>query len=487
MRRGLGIGVAMVCALLAAAAPAAAGPQMESLFQDDDLLLHSPIERVDRTMAELKKIGVDRVRIPALWRDLAPNREPADATDPAQYPESRIGKLDRTISSAYANGLAVLLNPRGDAPDWAQPPRPKRIRHESAYKPSRRKFHQFVTMLGRRYSGTYVDPYGVTLPYVSAWSIWNEPNWGGLLQPQSKGNKPFGPHLYRKLFRAGSAALHRTGHGQDMILLGETAPLGVDQPGPTRSMKAVKFYRELFCFNAKLKPRKRCGDYGKRGPLQATGVAHHPYPVLAPPERRSDDQGYIRLADSGRLSRMLDAAERHGRVRGRLPIWYTEFGYQTRPPDPYRGISLRKQANWNVRAERVAYRDKRVMSMAQFLLRDSPPRRQYRPSERLFWATYQTGLRFFNGRKKPAYDAYRLPLLRLDRRNFWGMVRPAPYDADPVVRIEHRSPRGGGWRTVGERQITNPRGYFTFRLQFPRKGDYRIVWNGMTSLAAASR
>jgi hypothetical protein len=486
MRRWLGIGFAVVCALLPAA-PAAASSQMESVFQDDDMLLHSPIERVDRTMAELKAIGVDRVRIPALWRDIAPLREPADATDPAQYPDVRIAKLDRTISSAYAHGLAVLLNPRGGAPEWAQPRRPRRIKDEDAYKPSTRKFREYVEMLGMRYSGMYVDRHGVTLPYVSAWSIWNEPNWGGLLQPQSRRGEPFGPHLYERLYRAGSAALRSTGHDQDIILLGETAPLGVDQPGPTRSIKAVKFYRELFCLNVDLKPVRRCGEYARKGPLIATGVAHHPYPVLAPPEQRSSDKGYIRLADSRRLARILNAAERYGRVNARLPIWYTEFGYQTRPPDPYRGLSLRRQANWNVRAEYVAYRDPRVLSMAQFLLRDSPPRRQYRPSERLYWATYQTGLRFDDGRRKPSYDAYQLPLLRLDRRHFWGMVRPAAYGAPITVTIQHRPRGGGSWSPVGERRVTNPRGFFSFRLQFPRRGDYRIAWRGRASLSATSR
>jgi hypothetical protein len=487
MRRWLGIGMALCCALVGAA-PAAANPAMESLFQDDDMLLHSPIERVDAAMAELKAIGVDRVRIPALWRDIAPLREPADPTDPRQYPDARINKLDRTISSAYAHGLSVLLNVRGGAPEWAQPRRPARIREEDAYKPSPRKFHQYVEMLGRRYSGAFVDMHGVTLPYVNAWSIWNEPNWGGLLQPQSRRGKPYGPHHYRRLVRSATSALQKTGHGEDMILLGETAPLGVDAPGPTRSLKAVKFYRELFCFNARLKPRRRCGDYQRKGPLDVTGVAHHPYPVLSPPEQRSSDDGYIRLADSRRLYRLLDAAARHGRVpEERLPIWYTEFGYQTRPPDPYRGISLRKQAEWNVRAEYVAFKQPRVLSMAQFLLRDTPPRRQYRPSERLYWSTYQTGLRFDDGRKKPAYDAYRLPLLRLDRHRFWGIVRPAPYDSRPTVRIEHRRSGGGGWQPVAEREVTNPRGYFTVRLQFPRRGDYRAVWRDVASLTAASR
>lgn len=483
MRRGLTILAAAACVFGGAVATAGANENLESVFQDDDLLLHQPPEKVDKAMAELKAIGVDRIRVSAIWAERAPLREPSDPTDPDSYNDARLHPLDTTIVSAARHGILVLLNVRGGAPEWAQPRRPAGLRDENAYKPNRRKFMQYTEMLGRRYSGNYTNDLDVELPRVTAWSIWNEPNWPSLLQPQStRSGKPFSPHLYRELFRAASRGLRNTGHGNDIILLGETAPLGVSEPGSLRSMKAALFYRTLFCLDAKLKPEPGCGDFDKRGPLLADGVAHHPYPVLAPPEFRSPDKGYIRLGDGNRLFRILDAAERHGRLPGTLPVWYTEFGYQTKPPDPYRGISLSKQAAWNMRAERFAFRQPRVLALTQFLLNDSGPRTQYAPSHKNYWSNYQTGLRYFEGGRKPSYFAYRLPFLRLSQRRFWGMVRPAPNGITQVIRVERR--RGGSWDPVGTRTVTNAKGFFTLKLPFAGRGEYRFVWNEMASRPA---
>ncbi|MEJ7892967.1 MAG: hypothetical protein WKF94_10030 [Solirubrobacteraceae bacterium] len=483
MRRGLIIVAAAVCMLAGGASSATANEQLESVFQDDDLLIHQPPEKVDASMAQLKALGVDRIRVSAIWRERAPLLEPSDPTDPDSYDDARLQPLDTTIRSAARHGVLVLLNVRGGVPEWAQPRRPAGLREEDAYKPNRRKFQQYTEMLGRRYSGTYTTKSDVELPRVTAWSIWNEPNWPSLLQPQStESGKPFSPHLYRELFRAASRGLRATGHGDDIILLGETAPLGVSEPGSLRSMKAALFYRTLFCLTEDLKPEPGCGDFDERGPLLADGVAHHPYPVLAPPEFRSPDKGYIRLGDSERLFRILDAAERYGRLPGTLPVWYTEYGYQTKPPDPYRGISLNKQAAWNVRAERLAFSEKRVVALTQFLLNDSGPRTQYAASHPNYWSNYQTGLRYFEGGRKPAFYSYRLPFLRLSQRKFWGMVRPAPNGIAQVIRIEER--RSGAWESVGTRTVTNAKGYFTLDVPFAGRGKYRFVWNELASRPA---
>jgi hypothetical protein len=486
VRRGL---VLLLAALVLAPA-ASASPRQESVFEDDDLLLHSPTERVESTMSELKQLGVDRIRIPALWRALAPDSEPRDADNPGSYAAARFMSLDRAVESASRHGLSVLLNIRGGAPSWAQgAKRPKALADYDAYRPDPKAFAAFVRMLGRRYDGTFVNADGLELPVVDAWSIWNEPNWSTLLQPQSQNGRPVAPRIYRRLFRAGSRALRATRHGGDVILMGETAPLGASRLGLHYSLFAGRFYRGLFCLTKRLKPSRtrRCRDYAKKGPLKATGVAHHPYPVLAPPEFRSFGADEIRLADGLKLRRIIDAARRYHRVEGRLPIWYTEFGYQTAPPDPYRGVSLARQAAWNVRAELLAYRDPRVLAFDQFLLRDTPPQQEYPASDRRYWSTYQTGLRFDDGRAKPALEAYKLPFMRLKGGRFWGMVRPGVNGVDQLVDIQHRADGDSPWEVLVSHRVTNDRGYFVVRLKKPPAGDYRFVWRGAASRLAVSR
>ncbi len=478
-------GLALVLITLALApAAAVASVSQESIFEDDDMLLHSPPASVDATMAELAALGVDRVRLPALWRVLAPDSPPADPTDPAAY-EPRLAALDHAIASAYNHGLAVLVNVRGGAPDWAQGSRrPSELTGYQAYRPSHVAFEAFVRMLGRRYDGTWLRPDGQLLPAVRAWSVWNEPNWHSLLSPQSDGRVPVAADIYRRLYRAARRGLVATGHRRDMILLGETAPLGVPELGMTASLYPGRFYRRLFCLTVRLRPQRGCGNFRKRGPLVATGVAHHPYPVMAPPEFRSFGRDEIRLADASKLERIIDAARRHGRINGRLPLWYTEFGYQTAPPDPYRGVPLARQAAWNIRGEYVAYRNPRVRAFDQFLLRDTPPQKQFPPEHQFYWSTYQTGLYFDDGRPKPALDAYRLPLLRLGPGRFWGVVRPAEHGARPRIFFERHTQEG--WVPFASRTVANPRGYFTVKLR-RGTGPVRFVWNGMASRPAVSR
>src|SRR5688572_2941277 len=144
------------------AAPAHASGTQESIFQDDDRLLHSTPAQSDATLQELKDLGVDRIRLSVIWRNFAPARDAGarpgfDGADPAAYPPAEFDPLDHVLRVARRLGIEVLLNVRGDAPNWAMPRPPKRLAGRRAYKPSTAAFHEFVSMLGRRYDGTYND------------------------------------------------------------------------------------------------------------------------------------------------------------------------------------------------------------------------------------------------------------------------------------------------------------------------------------------
>ena len=66
-------------------------------------------------------------------------------------------------------------------------------------------------------------------------------------------------------------------------------------------------------------------------------------------------------------------------------IWLDELGYQTDPPDPYRGISPQEQAAYLAQAVRVARATPLVDELVWFMLRDetttaSPARAASRPA-----------------------------------------------------------------------------------------------------------
>ena len=101
----------------------------------------------------------------------------------------------------------------------------------------------------------------------------------------------------------------------------------------------------------------------------------------------------------GALRRTLDAAWRAGRTARRLPLWDTEGGVQTDPPDRILGVPPAVQARFLNQIEWVLWRTPTVRSVAQYLWRDERDPQ-----------AFQTGLRYADGRAKPALAAWRLPL-----------------------------------------------------------------------------
>jgi hypothetical protein len=458
-------------ALAALCAPLAhASATQESLFMDDNRLLYRGDTVADQTLTELKALGVDRVRVSAPWATLAPGGTAYD-------------NWDHLLRVARQDGIAVLFNVTGPAP------------HTGVRYPNPAAFGKFIEALGRRYDGNHTDENqgGAGLPRVSAWSIWNEPNQAGHLQPQWRRTKrgrwiAESPRIYRALVRSSRLGLAASGHGGDQILIGETAPIGVNAKGTRRPMRPVPFLAALFCLKpTNLKPlSRRAGrelgcDFAKRGPLRATGFAHHPYSVTAPPDRPDPNPNDIRLADRDRLARVLDTAAAAKRVTAGLPFWWTEFGWQTNPPDPTpRGISLDAQAMYIAQAERMSWADPRAAGLTQFLLRDDGPR-DLPASDPAYWSTYQTGLEFADGTHKPSYASYRLPLVASAQVGagqplaLWGMVRPGAPGQQVHVQF---APEGStAFADVGAPvTLTDPEGYFETSVAPTASGTWRFTW-----------
>ena len=504
MRASVAAFLAVIAFAASGAAASASGTQ-ESLFQDDDLLVHTEPNGADRHFDELKQLGVDRVRLSVIWRDFAPGADSetrpgnfTDASDPRQYDAREFDFLDHAIRKARQLGMGVLLNVRGDVPEWALGRRHDgSASNRNAYKPNTGAFAQFVQMLGRRYDGAYADENqgNAVLPRVDTWSIWNEPNWGGHLQPQSERSPlrrrlhTVSPWLYRRLYRAALDGLAKSGHGADTVLIGETAPVGNRKLGEQSHLRPARFMRDLFCLDSKRRPlsarlAKRAGcDFASRGPLRVSGWAHHPYTIVSPPGQPNPDRENITLADVARMKAILDAAAKAKRIPADVPIWYTEFGYQTTPPDPFRGVPLETQARWLMDAEYLTHRDPRVTALTQFLLRDDEPRTLYEATDPRYWGTYQTGLTFADGKPKPAYEAYKLPVHIAAGApgtpvELWGFVRPGQDGAAQRIRIQHRAPGAAEWSTLAERDITDRKGYFVESIADPRPGSYRFQWLG---------
>jgi len=127
------------------------------------------------------------------------------------------------------------------------------------------------------------------------------------------------------------------------------------------------------------------------------------------------------------------------------------------------------QSDW------MAYRDRRVRGVSQYKLVDEAA-----------LSSFQSGLRFLDGRAKPAYDAYKLPIWvsgRGSRLRVYGQVRPAPDSTAQVVEIQVRPPRGGAFATVKTVTVRSRHGQFLTRVP-KRAGVWRLAWGGLVSREA---
>jgi hypothetical protein len=502
-------------------APAAhASSDQASIMMDDDQLLYRNNVTQTRTLVTMRSMGVDAVRATVLWRiaaegaDLsnreiermkgAQNRDKARAqrrrfraTDPRTYPTRNWDRYDNLVKEATKLGMRVYFTITGPGPSYAHHIAPSSERKNAGtYRPYPSRFRSFVQAVGARYSGTYRDENAIrkVLPRVSIWSLWNEPNQPGWLSPQWEkvdGQMvPVAPSLYRELHQAGVEGLERSGHGSDAIFLGETAPLGSDKQGPRDAIRPVPFLREMLCLKPDGTPydgadaaRRRCQDFVKNPTLKATAFAHHPYTKKAAPTIAPKSPDEITMANIGLLGPLLDglAAQSGGRIAADLPIFLTEFGYESEP-DPRNGIPYLRQAQFNQLAEFLAYNEPRVAATTQFLLKDAAPLKRspitgkaYKVGSREYWFTYQSGLYNTRGRAKPAAYAYAFPLVVYPAGEgvvgFWGQARFRPNGVtDDTVLLLWRPDPKAPWQQLSEGLTTSPRGFFSGSVPIPAAG-----------------
>ncbi|HYH89289.1 MAG TPA: hypothetical protein VEX67_08645 [Solirubrobacteraceae bacterium] len=474
---------------LAAAAPAAASRDQESIFEDEHQLLERGPAAASAGLDDVARLGADSVRSLVLWSRLAPGGAGRprgfSGAEPKAYPPALWDPYDDLVRGTSVRGLGLILSPSTPMPAWAS--RCKRGR-KATCKPDPQAYRAFVTALGRRYSGSYADENqgGGMLPRVSRWSLGNEPNQPAWLTPQYERRRgrlvATAAVLYRRLAVAGIAALRASGHGRDQILLGETSPIGRAYGSPARRPIApVEFLRKLFCLTPggrRLRGAEaRRHACGRPRRLAVAGYAHHPYlrGGSRPPTARPEGAGEITIATAARLRRVLDQAARARRIPRRLPVFYTEFGFQTNPPDGLLGVRVGRQPGYINQSDWIAYRDPRVRAVAQYKLVDEAAR-----------SSFQSGLRFLGGRAKPAYDAYRLPIWvsgRGPRLRVYGQVRPAPNGSRQVVRIQLRRPRARTFATVRTVTVRSRRGHFVARVR-ARPGVWRLAWGALRSREA---
>jgi hypothetical protein len=371
-------------ALCLAPAASASGSLRIGIFDDGMVLYGEP----DIVFPQLEKTDSQLVRVNLWWSGpgvrVATRRpkRPADPADPAYNWDT----YDRTVRFAIVSGMQPVFSIVG-TPPWANaakgwnvaPTRPRDLR-------------LFAAAAQKRYSGTFVNADGITLPRVAFWVAWNEPNNPVFLKPQYRKVKQRwtirSGRDYARICNAivqGVKSVART----SKVACGATGPRGNNNPNAKRtSVSPIPFLRAM-----------KAG--GARG---FDAYAHHPYygspaetPSTEPPlGRRGQPATAVTLGNFDVLVKEID------RLYGkRMRVWVTEYGYQTNPPDRIFGVTFRKQATYLTQAVAWARRNPRVDMFLWFLLRDE---------ERL--GGWQSGLTTAEGKRKASFRAFQRAVAR---------------------------------------------------------------------------
>ena len=458
-----------------AGTPASAAPSMDVGVADDRLLFADQAS-AERTVAEWRRSGVDVVRVFARWGLHAP--APADRQRPAGFDPSNPDDpgydwriLDRAVGAVRAAGMEVVLTVTGWGPIWGtQFPVKRNPRH----KPDPAQFAQFATAVARRYGGQ-----------VDRYILWNEPNIALWLQPQSQCSArgrctPYAPHLYRRLVRAAEPALRAADPGA-RVMLGALAPRGTSGGSANANLRPLPFIRSLACVDSRFR-KVRTGSCRGFKPVTGDLFAYHPHGLKLSPSQPDRVRDQAHLPDLGEVTSTLDRAQRAGglKVRGasRFPLYLDEYAYQTSPPDRILGVSASTQSRYLQESAYRAWSHPRVRGLVWYVWRDEP----------LAGGSggWQSGMRYLDGRAKPALAAFPRPFWAMRRSRgvarLWGQVRPGA--GRLAVTIERRS--GSRWvRVAGVG--TDTRGAFRRDVRIRRTTTFRFRWDGGASASRSVR
>jgi hypothetical protein len=459
---------AAVLSALALPAVAAAQPgrPLPLVLQDDAELLNRTPERVRHDLEVARDAGVGVVRLTASWSRIAPDPQaatqppaPFAPDDPATYAAGAWEHLDVAVREAHRAGLRVLIDLAFWAPRWAVDPS-SADRERPRLRPDPAAFRAFSTAVARRYDGRATGSDGAELPRVDLYATWNEPNHPAFLAPQwepgGEGFTAASADVYRAMHEAAAPAIRRASPGAT-VLLGNLTSIG-GRDGEA-GVPPLRFLRRLACVDDDLRPVRdgACADFR---PVEADGLAFHPYTRYVTPGTPAPGRDHVQLGDQEKLQTLLRGLRAEGRlVLGDdpdvpAPVWLTEYGYEAREDDPYQPFTRADQARFVGWSTYLAWRSPGVVSAAQFLLRDIEPAESGLPvGDRRRYRDWQSGVLDRTGAPKPAAAALALPFWPRyvgsgATRRLWVFAQVRRGFGARTIAVQRWDAAGRSWVTV---------------------------------------
>jgi hypothetical protein len=383
-----------------AAAPkkAAAAGMLLGINDEASTLYGNP----PQVFPQLKSLGVKVLRVNLYWGGTpwaVAKTKPQDPTDPGDqaYDWSLYDRLARYAETYHIQLMFSILF----TPHWANGAKPNMAPK------TMQALQDFAEAAATRYNGFYIPPDWQQqptlekptepLPAVSLWTAWNEPNNPVFLTPQYKrvGGKWVvqSAKTYAQICNAVYKGVHSTTIApgavtllgpkvaeKEQVACGVTDPKGNDAPATSRASV------DPLTFLAAAKA-------AHMGPIDA--YAHNPYPSSG-----KETPTYVPTGKTARRIQMGNIGTLIKKVSayyGSKPIWITEYGYQTNPPNrTIFGTSWQNQAAWLKESVQIAKRNPRIKIFLWYLLRDDGSKQGW-----------QSGLMTTSGQKKPSWNAFK--------------------------------------------------------------------------------
>jgi YVTN family beta-propeller protein/VCBS repeat-containing protein len=224
--------------------------------------------QTDRALDLLKADGVDTIRILIPWKGVEASNDVWTWT-----------AVDRMVNSANARDMTVIgiLN---SPPDWAMVPGSPPLGGPPA---DPAEYAEFASMVATRYAGK-----------VSAYEIWNEPNYYRFWEPTPD------PAAYTELLKVGYTAIKAA--DPNAVVVGGVIAAAPD--AGTQAIDSVRFLTEMY-------------EAGAAGYFDA--MSFHPYSMQPFSEGESVAGSPLVMANQ-----MHDVMAAYG--DGNKKIWATEYG-----------------------------------------------------------------------------------------------------------------------------------------------------------------
>lgn len=338
---------------------------------------------------------VDMTAVPSIVKDMGPDGlragwtrilvhwatlQPASAGSTRQ---SYVSQLDAIVGELTASKIKIIMT-IVDVPKWASKKSlwksPPAGYKKGAYKPFyamdikrpavRRAFAGLGQYLAQHFKGS-----------VSHFECWNEPNLGSCLYPQKTvSDAHYGARTYLSMLRAFDTGVHRSARSA-VVIAGATAPRGADDAYSTTPQTFARYLK----------------SHGAASSFDA--YSHHPYTPrgsrsVAPSAMPNNPSRCVTLGNLGQLTSLFPSK----------PFYLTEYGYGTHESNYFGvAVSAATQAKYLRQAYAKVKQRSQVKVLLWFLVKDWAvnPQHPYNGN-----GAY-TGLRKFDGTRKPAWSAFR--------------------------------------------------------------------------------